>query len=485
MRIKFVHKAALFAMSCLLVVGCSAGPGKEAEKEKSSLKVMFYSEDWFYQQYGDLFAMKHPEVEIEVINQQSIYNGENTDYVQAFKDLVEKEQPDILMLDTSNYATFASDGKLMELDSLIARDKYNTETIYPGLMDLLKEEGGGKLYGLSPSFSGSAIFYNADLFNKYGVELPHDGMTWQEIMDTARRFPTDGDEKTRVYGYGMDWSMSIDNMASSIANTEGLRAINPDTMKITINTDSWKKAYQLAIDALDSNAMYVPKDGGFSGGTMEEYYQSQPFVMGRVAMTIGRPYNLQNLKQVRESLKDYKPFELGMVAGPVNPAEPDTTRDVSYNQIFSIRANSPNADAAWEFLKFINGDEYAKIKSRSMNNELMSRMGYSKEYDGHSLDVFYKLKPSSSNSYSGMEKIPSEFYGQYQPIMDRELALVKDKKKTIDEALATIQDEGQVVLDKAVKDAEAKKDKPADSQDNADVGTSTDSGSTETIIITK
>lgn len=482
MSIKFVHKAALFAMSCLLVVGCSAGPGKETVKEVSPLRVMFYSEDYFYQQYGDLFAMKHPEIEIEVVSQQSIYNGENTDYVQAFKDLVEKEQPDILMLDNSNYGTFASDGKLMELDTMIARDKYPTETIYPGLMDLLKEEGGGKLYGLSPSFSGTAIFYNADLFNKYGVELPHDGMTWQEIMDTARRFPTDGDEKTRVYGYGMEWSMSVANMADSIASTEGLRSINPDTMKITLNTDSWKKAYQLAIDALDSNAIYVPKDDGFSGGSMEEYYQSQLFVMGRMAMTIGRPYNLQNMKQARESMKDYKAFELGMVAGPVNPAEPDTTRDVSFNQIFSIRANSPNADAAWEFMKFINGDEYAKIKSRSMNNELMSRMGYSKEYDGHSLEAFYKLKPSTSNNYSGMEKIPSEFYGLYQPIVERELALVKDKTKSIGDALATIEAEGQVVLDKAVKDAEAKKNNPT--KDNGKVGADTGEVSSGTVTIT-
>ncbi|WP_127195181.1 hypothetical protein [Paenibacillus anaericanus] len=273
-------------------------------------------------------------------------------------------------------------------------------------------------------------------------------------------------------------------MADSIASTEGLRSINPDTMKVTLNTDSWKKAYQLAIDALDSNAIYMPKDGGFRGGSMEEYYQSQLFVMGRMAMTIGRPDNLQILKQARESMKDYKSFELGMVAGPVNPAEPDTTRDVYFGQIFGIRANSPNADAAWELMKFINGDEYAKIKSRSMNNELMSRMGYSKEYDGHNLDVFYKLKPSPSNSYSGMEKIPSEFYGQYQPIVDRELALVKDKTKSIGDALATIEAEGQVVLDKAVKDAEAKKNNPAEDKDSGEVGADTGEASSGTVTIT-
>ena len=459
MRSKFVHKVALFAMSCLLVAGCSAGAGKETAKERQTLRVMFWDENYFYQQYGDLFAMKYPNIDIEVVNQQSIYNEEVTDYDKAFNDFIEKEQPDVVMLDTSKFETFISDGKLLELDPLIARDKYNTDTIYPGLIDLLKEQGNGKLYGMAPSFSGNVILYNADLFNKYGVELPHDGMTWQEIIDTARRFPTDGDENTRIYGYGTQGSLSLSNMASYIASTEGLKAINPDTMKVTINTDSWKRAYQLALDAIKSEAVYNPKDGGFGGGSMEDYYQSQLFLMGRIAITTGGPYMLQNIKEASDRIKDYKPFELGMVAGPVDPVEPDATKEVYFSEIFAVRSNSPNSEAAWEFLKFINGEEYAKIKSRSMNNGLMSRMGFSKEYNGHNLDVFYKLKPKPNNSYVGMEKIPNEFYMQYQPIVDREMALVNDNKKVLSDALATIQEEGQAVLDKAVKDAEAGKGK--------------------------
>lgn len=473
MKNKFVHKVALFAMSCLLVVGCSAGPGKDTEQERQTVRVMFWDENYFFQQYGDLFAMKFPNIDVEVVNQQSMYNnGEVTDYEKAFNDFIEKEQPDVLLLDTEKYKTYAAEGKLIELDPLIARDKYPTETIYPGLLELLKEKGEGKLYGLAPTFYGNAIIYNADLFAKYGVELPHDGMTWQDIIDTARRFPTDGDEKTRVYGYGTQWSLSFDNMASTIANTEGLRAINPDTMKITINTDSWKKAYQLALDALNSDAVYNPKDGGFQGGSMEEYYQSQLFLMGRMAITTGGPDMLRNIKEASAQIKDYKPFELGMVAGPVDPAEPDSTRDVNFSELFAIKANSPNSDAAWEFLKFINGEEFAKVKSRSMNNGLMSRMGFSKEYNGHSLDVFYKLKPKTNTTYVGMEKIPSEFYAQYQPIIERELALVKDNKKAISDALATIQEEGQVVLDKAVKDADANKGKTPDGTSTGEVGTS-------------
>lgn len=493
LKSKMVRKLTLTAMASLMVIvaGCSAGPAKESETQRS-LKVMFYDESYFFQQYGDLFAMKYPNTEIEVISTQSIYsgnNGEVMDYNKAVRDFIDKEQPDVVMVGTDNYDKLANDGKLMELDTLIERDKYDTETIYPALLEILKEKGGGKLYGLSPTFGGSAVFYNADLFKKHGVELPHDGMSWQDILDLARRFPTDGDDKTRIYGYGTNYGMSLSMLAQSISSAEGLTAVNPGTKKVTLNTDSWKKVYKLALDAIDSKTVYNPKDGGFMGGSMEEYYQSQLFLMGRMAITTGDPYILQNLKEVKNSLKDYKPFELGMVSGPVDPADPETTRSVYLYDVFGIRAGSPNADAAWDFIKFINGEDFAKIKSRTMNNGLLSRMGYNKEFDGHSLDVFYKLKPKvSADMYSRTDEIPVEFYSQFQQIQDRELALVQEKKKSLDEALQTMEQESQVALDKAIKDKEANAGKEGKTEEGGGDAATSDAGSvsvTETETVTE
>ncbi|TYA11309.1 extracellular solute-binding protein [Paenibacillus faecis] len=461
MRSKWLRKALVLFLCGVVFGGCSSAPAKEAE-QRSSFKIMYMDdmdESSFFQQYCDLFTMQHPNIDIEVVSPFSIFREEVQDYNKAFADLVEKEQPDVVLLRMDTYEKFAAEGKLLDLNTLIERDKYDLKGIYPALIEILKEKGGGKLYGLSPSFYGSALFYNADLFAKYGVEVPHDGMTWQEIIDTARRFPTDGDEKTRVYGLGSgDGGMSLESLASAIAGTQGLKYINTDTMKITLNTDAWKQVYKLAKDAIDSGTIYNPMDGGFQGGTIEAYYQSQPFLMGRMAMTSGSAYLLRSMKEAKSTLKDYKPFQVGVIAGPVDPAEPETTRDIDINEIFTIRANSPNLDAAWEFLKFVNGEKFAKVKSRSMNNGFLSHMGIAKEYDGVNLDVFYKLKPSLDGASSlDNDKIPRDFYAQYQPIVDRELKLVEEKKKSIEEALQTIEQEGQVVLDKAVKEEAAKK----------------------------
>lgn len=376
---------------------------------------------------------------------------------EAFNELVEKEKPDVLLLNPGTFAEYINDGKLLELDPFIKKDQYSVEGIYPGLLDMLKELGGGKLYGLAPTFYGNAVFYNQELFRKYGVEPPHDQMNWQEILDLARRFPTDGDEESRVFGFGNDYSASVDYLINKIASSEDLMYVNPATMKVTVDTDSWKRVYELAIQASNAGVIYSPKDGGFMGGTIEQFYRSQPFLMGRVAMMIGDPFTLQMLKQAKTAIKDYKPFELGMVSGPVDPADPSTTRNAGINEIFAIHAQSANQDIAWEFLKFVNGEDYARVKSRSMNGDLMSRMGFMKDDNGQSLDVFYALKPKLNRNDMNSRKIPTEFRGQFQSLMSEEIAQVQENKKSLDEALKTIQEKGQAALDKAVKDQKENK----------------------------
>ncbi|MNW52950.1 hypothetical protein D3C74_304900 [compost metagenome] len=61
------------------------------------------------------------------------------------------------------------------------------------------------------------------------------------------------------------------------------------------------------------------------------------------------------------------------------------------------------------------------------------------------------------------------------------MGLVKDKSKSLDEALKTIQDEGQVLLDKAVKEQAEKKEK-GDTGSTDGASTSGDSGAGVTII---
>lgn len=462
MKFKRLHKIILILTCIMLVAGCTSPSAQNKSEEKRSVKIMFWSDNYFYQTYGDLFSMKYPNTDVEIVSTNSLYDsseeGENFDYQKSLTKFIDKEQPDVLLINPDSIQKLAADGKLSELQPLIDRDKYDMTTYSQGILESIKEMGEGKLFALSPKFSGDAIIYNADLFKKHGVEPPHDGMTWQEVFDTARRFPTDGTEKERIYGYGSDYGTGISTLASNIANSQGLKFYNGQTKQLTINSDAWKSVYKMAADAVASKAIYIPNENGFQGGTMEEYYASQPFLMGRLAMTVGGSYTLESIKQAASSMKDYKSFEIGVAAGPVDPSDPTNSHSAYLNELFAIRAGSPNAEAAWDFIKFVNSEEYAKVKAKTLNNGFPAREGISKEYNGVSLEPFYKLKPKVSlDSSNDFSSLPKGFYEKYDTILQREVKLIEENKKTVDEALNTAQSEAQAALDQAFKDEAANK----------------------------
>ncbi|RRJ67153.1 extracellular solute-binding protein [Paenibacillus oralis] len=389
----------VFVVSCLLVVGCtseSKGPIEPKEnQETTTLKVIYHDSELFYKQYGDWFTTLNNQIQFEVLSDADIYKdmGDKTKE-EVYAAFIREEQPDILILDAHQFKNQINDGILTELDSLSTRDNYNLDGFVPGLVDQLREIGGGGLYGLTPSFSSKAIFYNKDLFKKNGIELPSDGMSWYDIIELARRFPTEGDKQTRVYGYsgGDVYEAPIDlvTLTDQMSRADGLSIVNTDKMQVTIDTDAWKKVIQTAIKADQSGAIFNSMDELFTRGTKEEFYDSQPFLMGRSAMHIGSVTSLALMDHFKNDLNNYVPFELGIAAGPVDPLDPTSTY-VTPGDIFAINIASVHQDAAWEFIKYVCGEDYARASSES--NELLlgqklllSRSGYMTDYEGISLE---------------------------------------------------------------------------------------------------
>lgn len=453
MKIKALNKIVLLLTTIFLVAGCTSPSDQNKAGGKKSVKIMAYDESYFYQEYGELFKMKFPNTDIEIVSSSKLYDrsNKNQNFNEALSKFLEEEQPDVLLLEPESIRKLAVSGKLAELQPLINRDKYDLTTYSQGILESIKEIGDGKLFALSPKFNINAIMYNADLFKKYVIEPPHDGMTWQEVFDTARRFPTDGSEKERVYGYEIQTGMGLDELVSIIGNSEGLHFYNKKTMKMTINNDSWKKIYKMTKDAVDSKALYTS-----SGGDAKSMEESQPFIMGRAAMTVNASYYLNNIKQAADNIKDYKGFEVGIAAGPADPTDPTKSRGY-LSTLFAIRADSPNIDVAWDFVKFVNGEEVAKVRSKTVNDGLSTRQGISKEFNGISLEPFYKLQPKITVDIDANEPLPSKFIGEYYTILQREVKLFKENKKTVDEALDTVQNEAQFALDQAFKDQGEKK----------------------------
>ncbi|MNN61127.1 hypothetical protein D3C81_1763480 [compost metagenome] len=139
-----------------------------------------------------------------------------------------------------------------------------------------------------------------------------------------------------------------------------------------------------------------------------------------------------------------------MVTAPVDESNREATPYFFIPMIFAVNAESQNVQAAWEFVKYVNSEEFAKINSRTTTNNIPTRTDYVYNPEGKRIEAFYKnLKMDLAlNDSSKYNKIPSKFYGVLDGIIESELKAATVGAKTIDEALVSIEERGQQQLDR-------------------------------------
>ncbi|MDB5054271.1 MAG: hypothetical protein JWM44_2321 [Bacilli bacterium] len=430
-------------MVCVIIIVMLAGCSQVKHiPVKGNIKVMAFGEDSYRTEYGDLFQLKYPDIEVEQVDMSQI-SGENDNREAKFQEWLDREKPDVLRLRQDQYEMLAKQGALYDLDSLIVESKYSLKSIHPGILSLLKAKGAGQLYGLAPHYSSAALFYNTDLFDKYKIEYPKDNMSWREVFELAQRFTNKGgDDNNREYGISfLPWNANPVSLMNKVQGTEKIAYIDDQNMKVQINTEPSRQIANTVVQLFQKKVIKELK----SNEATYEAWTKNDFLNGKAAMLYVDDFSFIN--DVNNYAK-VNSFNWSMVTEPVNPASPDLSSSLNPVDIYAINSKSANIHAAWEFIQYINSDEMAKLKSKS-SLQLLSRMGYQTELDGHSLDTYAKLNFDENYlSYSG--KIPTSFHINFSNLLNDKLQEVMQSKKSVEEALQDAQMKGQVLLDEAI-----------------------------------
>ncbi|HET6455993.1 MAG TPA: extracellular solute-binding protein, partial [Armatimonadota bacterium] len=122
--------------------------------------------------------------------------------------------PDIIFMESSRFAKFASSGALEDLQPYIERDgDVNLPDFYPAALDSYRWKGD--IYGLPNDIAIGVVFWNKDLFDEAGVPYPlaldpsgKPGWTWNDYLKASKMLTFDFDEDGRIDQYGTligDW----------------------------------------------------------------------------------------------------------------------------------------------------------------------------------------------------------------------------------------------------------------------------------------
>lgn len=166
----------------------SAQGGKEVTPKTEPFTLMFYTaqnsnyakEENFQEEIGKYITAKFPHITVK-----HIHKAKGSDYPEI---IAAGDIPDIILESSTNVQPRIMANELhYDMSDLIKKHKFDVNRLDPVLLKVIQNWGDGKLYGLPFMGSNLILYYNKDVFDKFGVEYPKDGLTWDDAYDLARK----------------------------------------------------------------------------------------------------------------------------------------------------------------------------------------------------------------------------------------------------------------------------------------------------------
>ncbi len=361
---KVFHAQILLITVTLLSLVLSGCQQKEKVPEgPRQVRIATLDENVYKLEFKPFFSGQFPDWDITVLpmNDLKLYEKKGPEAIQLFTEFLEREKPDLVIMNSILYEVLADKEIFRDLGEWVSRDDgVNLDSFVPGVIDILKDNEEGKLFGLSPGFHTSVLYYNKTMFRSYGVEEPHDRMTWSEVLKLSNRFTQDRGLEKGSHGFYEPGTKTPFDLVQMIAGTEGMHYTDKRTAKVTLQSGEWRKVWDLVADSYRQGSIgamdrKLKEIDGTTYVTEADQKAMDLFYKGKTAMTIGQNDLLQKLKGKPPS------FEWGVYSGPVSTRDPERVSSFNISLVFTIPTVSAQPDAAWEAIRQLHSDKMGKI----------------------------------------------------------------------------------------------------------------------------
>lgn len=445
-----LRTVAICLTACFIAAGCTVEEDPAATTVRP-LKILM-PEESFQQGYRDYFDTVFPGLEVETVwtelTIEELYRLPDPE-AELLK-IVDLHQPDLVITtDPDLYRRLADEELLVELTDWLQDAGLQEGDYHPGMLAQMRHNEQGGLYGFSPAFNATVLYYNKDLFRQFGIELPHDGMTWQEIMRLAQRFQTGTASQDGIVGFHQMYAEDPLGLIMTMARTEGLALIDPEAGKVTVDTPSWRSLFQTVIEAYQNGAFLTQapagsvNDEGVRVIGREDQANADLFRQGKSAMQIGHYPAYEDA-----------PFEWGAVSPPVSEADRTRSADLYFYPIIGVFEGGGWSDQGLEVLRYYASEQLAKAKVRLMGIEYSQGM-----LSTHRVILDMKQDPILAGIYKQLPvllparnygMIDRSFYEDMDKIIAREIDRVLTGEATVEKAMTVMQVESQLKLDQAI-----------------------------------
>lgn len=290
----------------------------------------------------DAFERSHPQIKVRTL----LSGPDALQHVSIY--CAGGKCPDVLMAWEFTYSGLAERGVLLDLDTMLARDKTFAAELSADSVPLMYETFSydGAQYAFPEQWSGTFLYYNKKLFAEAGVRPPpgrwNEPWSFDEFLAAAQALTKrDRSGWVRQWGFVDTWAPYYSALLFGMNN--GVPWSNPRMNPTHLNFDhapfidgiqfyaDLRNKYRVAPTASESQSMS----------------QTDLFTSGQAAMALGGHWRYQTLVRAVD-------LDFDVAVLPTGPKGHAARSNIGTTGL-AIASSSPRKAQAWEFVKFATG----------------------------------------------------------------------------------------------------------------------------------
>lgn len=401
----------------------------EAAGEPVTLKWAIWDQETtaYWQDIKEAYEAANSNVTVEMVDLGS------TDYMTVLATELSGDGTDfdvVTIKDVPGYATLVQKNAILPLDDYIAADGIDLSK-YAGTTDQVTVDGS--LYELPFRNDFWVLFYNKDLFDAAGKEYPTNDMTFEEYDALAREM-TDTTFGEQVYGaHYHTWRSAV----QLFGVLDGSHTILDGEYSF------FKPYYEMVLNQEKDSVCRTYTDLKTEG-----LHYSAAFSDGDVAMmNMGSWFIATMITNLASGEYDSSLCgNWGMVKYPhAEGVEAGSTLGTITG--LSVTSASDTPDEAWDFVKWVCGEEGAAVMASSgnfpaiMTDEAMSLIT---GLEGFPTDEASKEALNVSNLYLEVPYAPN--VSEINSMLDSYHGSIMTGEMTIDDGIQAMNDEAAKIL---------------------------------------
>jgi multiple sugar transport system substrate-binding protein len=356
-------RSAMLAMVLALPLAAGCGGGATGERDAAVQLLVFGSPEELgaYRTLVQAYERARPGGRVQLVEA-----SDRTDLITRLStSIAGGEPPDVFLMNYRFYGQFAAKGAIEPVgERLRSSTVIKASDLYPTAMEAFRWRG--EQLCMPQNVSSLAVYYNRDLFARYGVPEPRPGWKWNDMVATAAALTRDANGVTvvrppseegesegteseaaarRVATYGLGVEPSIIRLAPFVWSNGGEIVDNPQRpTRFTLDTPQAREALGNLV-ALRLTDGAVPTDE-----EVEAEDDESRFVNGRLAM-------LLSSRRATTTFRTIKDFDWDVAPLPIY----DRQVGILHSDAYCITRGARDKDAAWRFVEYAMSAEGQRI----------------------------------------------------------------------------------------------------------------------------